>query len=458
MTRFEDIQRVLTDVPDYQVFLTVDELDASTHQLAERHPDVVDVLPVGHSRQGDPIEFIKVGDGAKAALLFAMPHPNEPIGSMMLEYLSWRLAEDAVLRESLGYTWYLCKCIDPDGTRLNEGWFKGPFSITNYARSFYRPPSFQQVEWTFPVDYKTLHFNDPLPETQAVMALIEQVQPHFIYSLHNSGFGGVYFYISEDAAPLHEPFYRVVESQGLPLHLGEPEMSYITQYARAIFKVPFIADTYDYYAAHIDGDPAEMLRAGTSSFDYARQFGNPFCLVCEMPYFYNPAIHDTSPGSMIRRDAILQRVAEAREGIRFVQEQYDAVQKELTVDSPFRDSVAETLRSTPKRLAVQEDWAQTDPQTAATATVAEEFDNLHGARFYRLLFLGMCLRMLQTQVEATGESPALAAARAAIQSTFDARSAELEAALDYSVIPIQKLVRVQLGSALLAAGYTAGRA
>jgi GNAT superfamily N-acetyltransferase len=39
----------------------------------------------------------------------------------------------------------------------------------------------------------------------------------------------------------------------------------------------------------------------------------------------------------------------------------------------------------------------------------------------------------------------------------EARAADLEAELDYTVIPIQKLVRVQLGSALLAADYAAGR-
>ena len=74
---------------------------------------------------------------------------------MMLEYLSLRLAEDDSLRESLGYTWYLIKCIDPDGTRLNEGWFKGPFSIENYARHFYRPASFQQVA---DIDRPLLHY------------------------------------------------------------------------------------------------------------------------------------------------------------------------------------------------------------------------------------------------------------------------------------------------------------
>jgi hypothetical protein len=455
--KFDDVLNILNDVPDYQVFLTVDELKASGHQLANKHPNTVEVLPIGHSRQGDPVEAIKIGNGPKTALLFAMPHPNEPIGSMMLEYLSLRLAEDDALREALGYTWYLIKCIDPDGTRLNESWFKGPFSIENYARHYYRPPSFQQVEWTFPIDYKTLHFNDPLPETQALMALIEQIKPDFIYSLHNSGFGGAYFYISEDTPPLYEPFHKLVKSQELPLHLGEPEMPFVKEHAEAVFELPPIADMYDFLEEHTDTDPAETLSGGTSSADYARLFCDPFCLVCEMPYFYDPAIHDTSPSDMVRRDAILQGVEQDREDVGFLEEQYDAVKDALTVSSPFRDSIEEILRTFEQHLTAQENWARTDPKTAEMATVAEKLDSLVIHRFYRLLNLGMFVRMLDAQTAATGESPTLSSARQAAKAAFEARSAELEAELDYTVIPIRKLVRVQLGSALLAADYAAGR-
>ena len=451
--KLETVLTILNDVPDYQVFLTVDELKASTHRLAKKYPDVVEILPVGHSRQDAPIEAIKIGNGPKQALLFAMPHPNEPIGSMTLEYLSQRLAADDALRESLGYTWYLIKCIDPDGTRLNEGWFKGPFSIKNYAHHFYRPPSFQQVEWTFPIDYKTLHFHDPLPETQALMTLIEQMEPDFIYSLHNSGFGGAYFYISHEAPTLYEPFHKLVESQQLPLHLGEPEMPFATTYHDAVFKVPPIADVYDFLEKQTGDDPAGIIKGGTSSFDYARAFGDPFCLVCEMPYFYNPAIHDTSPSDMVRRDAILQGVEQTREGMNFLREQYDAVKDALTLTSPFRDAIEETLRTFQKHLDARENWAQTDPKTAETATVAEKLDSLVISKFYRLLSLGMFVRMLDAQMMATGESPALASAREAARTAFEARSAALETELDYTVIPIQKLVRVQLGSALLAADH-----
>jgi hypothetical protein len=456
-TKIDNLNTILEAVSDYQVFLTVDELKASSRRLAEQYPDVVEVRQVGSSRQGEPLEVLKIGDGAKTALLFAMPHPNEPIGSMMLEVLSARLAEDKALRDGLGYTWYLIKCVDPDGTRLNEGWFKGPFSVTDYARNFYRPPSFEQVEWTFPIEYETLHFDDPLPETRALMTLLEEIKPDFIYSLHNSGFGGAYFYMSEDAKSLHERFYKVVEGQDLPLHLGEPEMPFATAYAKAVYAFPPVSDMYDFLKEQTGKDPAEILKGGTSSMDYASRFCDPFGLVCEVPYFYNVAIHDTSPSDMVRRDAILQGLARAKVELEVLQEQYDAAKEELNVSSPFRVAVEETLRTWPEHMAAQENWARTDPKTQRQATVAEKLDSLVIGRFYRLLSLGMFVRLLETQIAATGESPALAAALAEGTALFAESSGALEAELDYSVIPIQRLVRVQLGSALLAAEYAAQR-
>jgi len=454
---FDDVLRILDDVPDYKVFLTVDELRNSTRQLANRYPEIVELMQIGKSRQGEIIDVIKIGHGPKVALLFAMPHPNEPIGSMMLEFFSQRLAEDEELRESLGYTWYLVKCIDPDGTRLNEGWFRGPFTLENYARHYYRPPAYQQVAWTFPIDYKTLHFNDPMPETQALMGLIEQLLPDFMYSLHNSDFGGVYYFIWEAAPPLYEQFHKLVESQELPLHLGESERPYEELYASAIYKDSSISAEYDYLEEYTETDPAEIITGGTLSFEYARRFCNPFTLICEMPYFYHPAINDTSPSDTLRRDALLQAIEESRESVQFLAELYDVVKDELTVASPFQDAIEEYLRTFSEELAVEEEWVRTNPKTDGMATVAEKFDNLVIHRHYRLTTLGMFLRMLDTQIAVTGASPPLISTHTVAKQAFEVRSATLEAEIDYSVIPIQKLVRVQLGSALLTADYVARR-
>ena len=98
----------------------------------------------------------------------------------------------------LGYTWYIVKCVDPDGLKLNENWLKGPFTVTNYIKNFFRPAGNVQVEWSFPMKYKEYNFNKPLPETVALMSLIEKIKPDFIYSLHNAGFGGVFWYINRE--------------------------------------------------------------------------------------------------------------------------------------------------------------------------------------------------------------------------------------------------------------------
>ena len=188
------LKEILDQIPEYKEFMTVAELDASSRKLARDFEDVV-LKEIGKSREGRIIYCLKIGEGEKNALFYAFPHPNEPIGSISLEFLSCFLAKNPEFTKETGYTWYLIKAIDIDGAILNEGWFKGNFNPLKYAKNFYRPAPFEQVDWTFPVKYKKLQFNSPLPETRALMELMNNIKPTFTYSFHNSSFGGVYFYI-----------------------------------------------------------------------------------------------------------------------------------------------------------------------------------------------------------------------------------------------------------------------
>ena len=47
------------------------------------------------------------------------------------------LSNDEAL-EATGVEWHFVPDADPDGTRLNEGWFDGPWTREHYARNFYR--------------------------------------------------------------------------------------------------------------------------------------------------------------------------------------------------------------------------------------------------------------------------------------------------------------------------------
>lgn len=108
-------QALLRDIPDYDSFLTLDEMDANSRLLAAEHPESTTLMEIGRTREDRPLLCLKIGSGPQNALMFGCPHPNEPIGAMMLEYLTKKLAEDEDLRERLGYTWYFVKAWDADG-------------------------------------------------------------------------------------------------------------------------------------------------------------------------------------------------------------------------------------------------------------------------------------------------------------------------------------------------------
>ncbi len=298
-----ELKEILNQIPEYKEFMTISELDASSKKLAEKF-NYVDLKEIGKSREGRTIYCLKIGEGKKNALLFGFPHPNEPIGSMSLEFLSCFLAENPDFTKNSGYTWYLIKAIDIDGAILNEGWFKGEFNPLKYAKNYYRPATYQQVEWTFPVKYKKFSFNSPLPETRALMELLNLIKPKFMYSLHNSSFGGVYFLISYEIGNLHTDLVDFVTRENLPLHLGEPELSSMIKYHDGFFQSAGIQEIYDSLEVEGVENPQQVLKTGTSSFDYLKKIvgKESFSFGCEIPYFYDKRIADCSLTDLNRKN------------------------------------------------------------------------------------------------------------------------------------------------------------
>lgn len=448
-----DINAALARVPDYDRFYTLDEMTARTRAVAKNHPDLATLETVGHSTDGQPIEMLKIGDGNQRMMLFACPHPNEPIGAMLIQFLLDELLSQPALRE--GRSWYLLPCVDPDGTRLNEGWFAGPFNIRTYARHFYRPRSEEQVEWSFPVQYKTYTFDRPIPETQALMHAIQAVRPNFVYSLHNAGFGGVYYYISHDVPEAYGAFHDLPRERELYLSLGEAEMPWAVEFHPAVYRVPTLTDAYDYNERFGDEDPATKMQGGASSFDYLRELGlhDTIALITELPYFQAPQIEDQSPTTSLRRDVILEGNRRTEEAVDVLEALLTRIAPHMTLDTRFYRTVVSFARYYRNSIATKRRWAETAPDMDRIATVAERADELHIATFYRLLIASMLRRAIDAQL-AISAYPELEAAKADLERHLDAWATEIESHLDYSPIPIKKLVEVQYGAmlAVLASG------
>jgi hypothetical protein len=448
-----DIRQYMTALPEIDRFLTVDELDADFERIAREFPGIARRERVGSSKLGEPIHMLAIGSGERNILLFACPHPNEPIGAMLIHHLARMLRDDAELRDGQGYTWNLIACVDPDGTRLNEGWFSGPFTVGNYARNFYRPAGHQQVEWTFPNFHKTNYFDKSLPESQMLMRVIDRLKPTLMGSLHNAGFGGVYYYLSRDEPALYPTFYELPTWEALPLRLGEPEVPYAVQYAPAIFKMTSAGEAYDYMEAN--GADMTDYSHGGSSAEYAEAHGT-LTLVVEMAYYDDDRVNDQTVTGTNRRAAILSGLDISDESYTVVNGHFEAVKDELRTHSAFETAVGWFMKAQRESKNAERHWAETDPATDRMATVAELFSSNQEIRFYRLLTLGMLVRMLEGEVAVGNGTPSIRKQLKEAATTFDQWADDLEHDLNMRVVPIRKLVAVQLGAVLAAAGHLAG--
>lgn len=455
-------QKLLAEIPDYREFLTAAELDDSSRRLAREYPESVSLFEMGRTREDRSLLCLQIGRGERNALLFGCPHPNEPIGAMLLEYLSRRLAEDAALREALGYTWYIVKAWDADGLVKNEGWLKGPFRIYSYTRHFFRPAGTAQVDWTFPVDYKRLHFHDVLPETQAMMELIDRIRPEFIYALHNAGFGGTYWYESEPTPAIYDTLHSIPGKYNIPLSLGAAESPANKSFAPAIYRCGGAREEYDYLEKYGGGDREELnrLRMGDNSASYAYMRYGSFTLLTELPYFYDPRVADTSPSDMTRLEVLRQSVKETEQINRDLRRILALSEPYMSADNPYRDAVRDfSQEAGSARAALNQ--AEADPAFQQAATQAEKLDQLVISKFYKAILYGMLVRANETELErtTTGETRAKCLQQGYEEASGGLKNITdyLESRLQYSVVPIRDLIAVQLESGLAVLGHLDNR-
>ncbi|MFD6445328.1 M14 family zinc carboxypeptidase [Promicromonospora sp. NPDC060204] len=430
-------------VPPISDFPTVDALLDWFSALADDHPGLVRRRRVGTSRLGEPIEMFSVGDGPRPHLLFAGVHPNEPIGFRTLQHLAAELVADPGLRASTGATWHLVPCIDPDGTRLNESWFGDPADRAAYARGFYRPAPSEQVEWTFPFAYKGAYFDDVIPETQALMRLIDELRPELMVSLHNAELGGVYYYLSEDLPDAVAPLHAVPAALGLPLDTGEPESPALQRLAPAIYRAGSTRDEYDYLESL--GLDAPSLVGGEGSAAYARRHGT-VSLIAELPYWSHPAADDTAESDADYADVVRTKAEALIELGSTLTGLLDEARGDLTLRSPF-------LRASESFVPMMTDAGTSELVRAGRlpsrrATGAEVFSNEEVVRMFRLRFGGMLVRALEAEATAGLATARLHRVHARARDLYDGWLADAQAVTGLEVLPVERLVGVQYGATL----------
>jgi hypothetical protein len=171
-----------------------------------------------------------------------------------------------------------------------------------------------------------------------------------------------------------------------------------------------------------------------------------------VPYFYDPRIGDRTPADISRKEAILAGL-EAQEALcNFLTLRFEKVKGLLSKASPFKEAIEWRLGYLSNKIKVKKAWACETPKLTHPATLAQKFDSLTLPAFHGMCLLGMFIRMVEWELSSVSNKK-LEGVNKELKIEFETQRKELYKDLELRVIPIQKLVRVQLGSILHAAKY-----
>jgi hypothetical protein len=401
------------------------------------------VTQIGKSPSGNSILSAEIGQGGKNALVFGFPHPNEPVGSLTCLSLIKTISENEYLKNK--YTWHIIPCADPDGARLNEGWFKGKFTIEKYANNFYRSKDSLQTDWTFPIKYKNYTFNESPSNVIALAKLIEEARPELVYPVHNSGMSGAYFFMTKYFGDkFYDELTHLCKNLSIPLDMGEPELDFMQEWNKPIYMEFTGKEYYDYYA-NVGVKPDRKI--GDSSIGYSKNFNQEVVgIVGEIPYIYDNKIEDNNLTKKTRRENVINEILELEKLKIFVSNIISAA--DLNRNSIFYDLFQYLIVRWEKDLYTKKKYLENNGYSKI-ATVSQEFSTIIIPSFRQSLLLGELRRLLI-------ESPKTKQNMKLLKDVENEMYDKIELVKKNSEIktfPIRELVQLQLGFLLLCLKY-----
>ncbi|WP_437072856.1 M14 family zinc carboxypeptidase [Streptomyces sp. enrichment culture] len=328
---------------------TVPELVSSARALAAGRPGLCALRQVGASREGRPLYLLSVGRAARAVLVVAGAHANEPTGGRTLLALAERVLEERALRD--GTSWHFLLCADPDGASLHVT--PAPRSLLDYHRGFFRPAGPEQPEWSPSV----LPPDRLPPETRALTGVIDELRPYLQVSLHGTDLGGSWVQLTEDIPGLAEPFAKSAAELHIPVEAGASDAAGWPASGPGVHVMPAPESGIAY--------PSMPDDARHSTWFHAHRYGG-LTAVVEVPMWASDLVDDVAPHP--DPAAALRRLAERllRDARAVERVLADALPRLEGADGPLLRAARWALELVPGLAA---DWIHTPPADGSMAYV-----------------------------------------------------------------------------------------
>jgi hypothetical protein len=395
-----DFSRILEDIPDWNHYLTVDELHQGNADIVNECPEKVDLISLGNSANGEIIDCLKIGEGKYNALIHGFPNCEEPFGGNLLDYLSRSLLNDDELIKQLDYTWYIIKCSDPDGARLNEGFQKGPHTPINFALNYYRTPNSMTPESCFPFKFGPLDLNNPVPETKALMKLMDRVPLHFVSSLHMMKWGGITFEVPYPSPELYTNLWDMAKRFNIFLRKRPG-----TTLAPGVMQAAYLTPARGYIKNWARGETNIEPIKGCYIYEYG-QILNPnlFIMIPECCIWYDPSMWNDSATETTISESLSYAKRRDDEIDNSLIKLWKSAKPYLKTESPFKFMMEEWMEQILKKYTniSNPPFSFSSKMQARKATVAEKLGIEGRSDLYRMFHLGGLIRTIDVELNQGG--------------------------------------------------------
>lgn len=267
-------------------------------EIIRANRKLVQYETIGLSREGRPILAARCGTGSHRVSLIAGLHADEPIGALLLRYLTSYLQSlpksHSLLKE---YSWWIIPHGNPDGEIINARWFHQTAheaDLGSYLCFRHREQPGDDLEYGFPLSEVD---STARPETQAIWKWWRTDSTPFALhvSLHSMSYaGGAWFLLPQDfpndLTDLKSTLRQTTAKLGYVLHdverMGEKgfyriEPGFCTHPTSESMKSHFLQKQ--------DATTADKFRL--SSMEAVKSFGGtPLTLIPEIPFFILPGV------------------------------------------------------------------------------------------------------------------------------------------------------------------------
>jgi hypothetical protein len=440
-----NFSKILEEVPDYTRFFRVEEIEEFAENFGKHSS--VEERTIGKTTENKPLKMYSMGSGKKTALIIGVPHSDEPLGSLVTIYfIDWMKQHPEV--DFFGWRWLIIPVLEQRGMRMNEGWFGSWGSLVDTAKSYFREPTENQYEWTFPFEYKNYKWVHSRPESNAVKEIIKDEKPDLLCNLHHCGFYDTYFYFSMDLPEAYPRLRGLSSNLGLPLSTSNPDVPFGKVLTPGFYQMYGLRDYIDYYTKHEPENLLTMRRGSTSDEWYQDTIGG-FSFNCEVPLLKSSIKKDDKISNYRLCDLLLKRRKKRALTIQY------CINVLTKLEPFFRFSDPLLLGSVLKHVAnakLELEAAGSKIQAAGNrnATNFEKFENDLMVDIANLLLLGQIWRVLET-IRGNQPKSHIGNMAANIDRKVMVLAKKIKCRGGFTLIPLQKLIKMQLGSILIIA-------